>query len=204
MNLEDAQNGLIAVAHDAHARGWVPATSGNFSARLAGGDIAITVSGKDKGKLAPEDIVRMSSAGTAHGRLKPSAETLLHLQLYDRDTRINAVVHTHSVNATVASQSSSGRICFANLEILKAFSGIKTHATSIVIPIFENNQDIEVLAHEVERYMTTHGQGIAYLIAGHGLYTWGADINESMRHLEALEYLFDYDRLSHSGAAENE
>ena len=50
MNYLDAQRQLIDVARDAHARGWVPATSGNFSARLDDGDIAITVSGKDKGK----------------------------------------------------------------------------------------------------------------------------------------------------------
>lgn len=204
MNLPDARTRLVAVAHETHARGWVPATSGNFSARLANGDIAITVSGKDKGKLASGDVMRISVDGKAEGHLKPSAETRLHLQLYDRDIGINAVLHTHSVNSIVATRSGSGQIRFQDLEILKAFAGIETHAASITIPVFDNNQDIEALAGEVERHMTAHGQGIAYLIAGHGVYTWGADVDECMRHLEALEYLFDYDRLSQSGAAGNE
>jgi len=204
MNFVDAQLELIAVARNAHARGWVPATSGNFSARLGDGGIAITVSGRDKGRLSAIDIMRMSAEGTPEGQMKPSAEALLHLQLYRRDGEINAVLHTHSVNATIASQADSSGLRFHDLEILKAFSGIETHATSISIPIFKNSQDIKTLAEDVEHHMAAEGQGIGYLIAGHGLYTWGADLAECMRHLEALEFLFDYDRLKHSGAAANE
>ncbi len=200
MNFTDAQQLLVDVAHAAHARGWVPATSGNFSARLADGDIAITVSGKDKGKLSTEDIMRMTAKGTPKGPFKPSAEALLHSQLYNRDHEINAVLHTHSVNATIASANRSEALCFNDMEILKAFAGINTHTASIIIPVFDNTQDIERLADEVEQHMNQQGQGIAYLIAGHGLYTWGANIEECMRHLEALEFLFDYDRLSHASS----
>ena len=196
MNFADAQMGLVAVSYDAHAKGWVPATSGNFSARLANGEMAITVSGKDKGKLLPDDIMQIALDGTSKGTSRPSAETLLHSQLYKRDDNIGAVLHTHSLNATIASQSESNRLCFDQLEILKAFSGIESHKASITVPIFENRQDIAALADEVERHMCVDGQGVAYLIAGHGLYTWGADIDESMRHLEALEYLFEYNRLA--------
>ena len=44
--------------------------------------------------------------------------------------------------------------------------------------------------------MRAHGQGVGYLIAGHGIYTWGRDLTECLRHLEAIEYLFDYRRLN--------
>ncbi len=42
---------LIAAGRELYARGMVPATSGNFSARLSNGDILITVSGAHKGRL---------------------------------------------------------------------------------------------------------------------------------------------------------
>ena len=186
---------LAKVGRDLHARGWVPATSGNFSARLDDGEIAITASGKDKRSLSVEDIMCIGPDGAPKEDQKPSAETALHLQLYDRDPAINAVLHTHSVNATLVSTRSPGGLTFEGLEILKAFAGIGTHDATIHIPVFGNSQDIPALAHEVERYMTDNGQGVAYLIAGHGLYTWGTDIGECVRHLEALEYLFDYHRL---------
>ena len=50
---------LIEAGLFIHARGWAPATSGNFSARLSDGSIAITVSGKHKGELLAEDIMRV-------------------------------------------------------------------------------------------------------------------------------------------------
>jgi len=204
MDLVSAKLKLITVAHEAHARGWVPATSGNFSTRLADGDIAITVSGSNKGKLAVDDIMRLGADGSPRGSMQPSAETLLHVQLYHRDCAINAVLHTHSVNATIASQSHAERLHFEDLEILKAFTGIDTHIAAIEIPIFANNQNIGVLAEEVEEHMQARDQGLAYLIAGHGVYTWGADIEECSRHLEALEYLFEYHRLGGQGVVGNE
>ena len=142
--------------------------------------------------------MRIEADGTPKGPYKPSAEALLHSQLYHRDSDINAVLHTHSVNATVASLSHSEGLRFDGLEILKAFSGIDTHSASVDIPIFENTQHIDRLADAVEQHMNQHGQGVAYLIAGHGLYTWGANIEECLRHLEALEFLFNYDRLNHA------
>ena len=57
MKLKNAQKLLISVGQEMFSRGWVPATSGNFSIRLNNSDIAITASGKDKGKLSAKDII---------------------------------------------------------------------------------------------------------------------------------------------------
>ena len=201
MNLLTAKAELSRAGRDLHARGWVPATSGNFSLRLDNGDIAITASGKDKGELALNDVMRIGADGRPKEDRRPSAETALHTQLYQRDPSIHCVLHTHSVGATLASQRSPNGLEFRDLEILKAFAGIRTHSTSIRIPVFANSQDIPALAADVERHMADHGQGVAYLIAGHGVYTWGESVGECVRHLEALEYLFDYHRLSRTGQA---
>jgi len=198
MDIEKARQILVATGRDLHARGWVPATSGNFSLRLDDGSIAITSSGKDKGRLAAADVMRVSPDGRPLDDLRPSAETDLHLQLYRRDDAIRAVLHTHSVAATHVSMREPGGLSFRGLEILKAFPGIRTHEAELDIPVFPNSQDIGALAHDVETHMRHAGQGWAYLIAGHGLYTWGSNIESCMRHLEALEYLFEYHRLQSS------
>lgn len=196
MDLSNAKLQLSAISQKLYARGCVPATSGNFSVRLADGDIAITASGKDKSCLAPDDIMRIGADGEPQEDQRPSAETALHVQLYKRDQQIQAVLHTHSVGATIVSERSPRGLDFHDLEILKAFAGIDTHAASMRVPVFANNQDIPALAAQVEEHMAAQGQGVAYLIAGHGVYTWGSSIDECVRHLEALEYLFDYHRLS--------
>ncbi len=160
--------------------------------RLGESDLAITVSGTDKGNLDAADIMSIDLSGHSVSGKKSSAETSLHLQLYRRDPNIGAVLHTHSVNATVCSELVADELRFEGLELLKAFDGITSHEASLALPVFDNTQDIVSLAEQVERHMRTAGQGHGYLIRGHGLYTWGTTMSDCMRHLEALEYLLEY------------
>ena len=192
MEFRQACEALIAAGRELHSRGWVPATSGNFSARLEDGSVAITLSGRDKGSLSRGDIGRVDLDGQPLGDGQPSAETLLHAQLYGRDPEVGAVLHTHSLFASLASTYGGPTIRFENLEILKAFSGTTSHESVLLLPVFANSQDMAGLASEVEGHMQRHGQGYAYLIKGHGTYTWGATVTDCLRHLEALEFLLQY------------
>lgn len=184
-------NELIDAGRFIDQKGWVPATSGNFSARLSDGTIAITVSGKHKGQLQLDDIMRIDAQGQSLDGKKPSAETLLHTSLYQRYPDVRAVLHPHSINATLASRLFGDAIVLEDYELLKALCGIDTHETRTVIPIFANDQNIPRLAQQVENYLDRHEPIHAYIIAGHGFYTWGASVGEALRHLEALEFLFD-------------
>ncbi|WP_028295069.1 methylthioribulose 1-phosphate dehydratase [Oceanobacter kriegii] len=174
-------------------RDWSPATSSNYSVRLSDQCCALTSSGKHKGELTPEQILVVDWQGKPHTPGKPSAETLLHTQLYERDKNIGAVLHTHSHNAVVLSHIVKDDILvLEGWELLKAFAGQTTHECRMEIPVFDNDQDIERLSGLVEQRMQQHQQGHAYLIRGHGVYTWGRDLAECFRHLEALEHLFGY------------
>ncbi len=181
---------LIDAGKVIDSKGWVPATSGNFSARLSNGTIAMTVSGKHKGRLQRSDIMLTDAQGKPLDGKVPSAESLLHIQLYQRFLDIQYVLHPHSLNSTIISLKNKKKVLLKNYELLKAFSGITTHESSIIVPIFPNNQNMSQLADEVEVYMNTHDDIYAYLIAGHGLYTWGASMTESLSYLEALDFLF--------------
>ncbi len=182
---------LIAAGRFIDSKGWVPATSGNFSARLADGNIAITVSGRHKGQLQRSDIMLIDPHGQSLDGQKPSAETLLHTSLYQRYPDVQAILHPHSINATLAARLFKTEIILEDYELLKALAGIDTHETRISIPIFANDQNIPRLAAQVDTFLDQHGDMHAYIIAGHGLYTWGGSVAETLRHLEALEFLFD-------------
>jgi methylthioribulose-1-phosphate dehydratase len=173
------------------SKGWVPATSGNFSARLPDGTIAITTSGKHKGCLQVDDIMLIDADANALDGKKPSAETGLHTALYKRYPSIQAILHPHSINAILVSRLFGDGIILENYELLKAFRGISTHETQITMPIFANDQDIPRLSQVVDSYLDTVTDCYAYIIAGHGLYTWGESVPEALRHLEALDYLLD-------------
>lgn len=174
------------------AEGWSPATSSNYSARIDDRHLAITVSGKHKGRLKAGDIMVVDLAGKpVQSALKSSAETLLHCVLYDWREDIGAVLHTHSVAATVLSRALAGQneLILRDYELQKAFPGIETHEGELRIPIFENTQDIDALSAESLAYLKQHPQTPAYLIRGHGLYTWGATMADTLRHIEAMEFL---------------
>ncbi len=181
---------LIAAGKFIDSKGWVPATSGNFSARLPDGTIAITVSGKHKGRLQAEDIMRIDAEACSLDGKKPSAETLLHTYLYKRFPEVQSVLHPHPLNAVLVSKLFTQAIVLADYELLKAFAGIATHESQLVVPIFANDQNIPRLAAEVESYLDSHNDCQAYIIAGHGLYTWGRSVQETLYYLEALDFLF--------------
>jgi len=182
---------IIEAGHFLNQHGWVPATSSNFSARLDDGTIAITVSGFHKGHLTEEGVMCVNMRGEAvNTDLRPSAETHLHTMLYNRFSEVGAVLHSHSVAATTLSLVMGEQLLFEQYELLKAFNGVDTHDTRFVVPIFENDQDIPRLAACVEEYMDNHPPIHAFLVRGHGLYTWGTHMKEALRHIEALEFLF--------------
>ncbi|MDD2768486.1 MAG: methylthioribulose 1-phosphate dehydratase [Methylococcus sp.] len=188
---------LIEAGRFIDSRGWVPATSGNFSARLNDGRIAITVSGRHKGRLRPEDIMLVDAEGHPLDGKKPSAETVLHTGIYRRYPNAGAVLHPHSPAATLLSRLVSRVVILEDYELLKALAGIETHEARVAVPIFPNDQDIPRLALGVEEYIEMHGDILAYIIAGHGFYTWGKSVSDALRHLEALEFLFDLETRIH-------
>ncbi len=193
--LTNIQNGLadrlIAAGSLFHQRGWVPATGGNFSARLSDARMLITASGCHKGELSRAEFLEadMDGAPVASVR-KASYETLLHCQLYRMDPAIGSVLHTHSVANTVLSMQGV-HIELRGYELLKLLPGITTHDTSVMVPVFENDQDIPRLAAAVDAYLKREPTAPAYVIAGHGLYAWGADVAQARWRVEALEFMFE-------------
>ena len=183
---------IADTGRDLAALGWTPATSSNFSMRLDASHIAVTISGRDKGRLSGEDVMVVDlDGGAVATTARPSAETLLHTQIYRRFADANAVLHTHSRAQTVASRlfASRGVVRFEGWELQKAISGYTTHESTLDLPVFPNTQDMSELVREVDAWIDAGKPLSGYLIDGHGIYTWGRDMPETRRHLEAFEFL---------------
>ena len=183
---------IITNVRELSQAGWTPATSSNFSRRLDERHAAITVSGRDKGKLKEADIMVVDFDGNAVGSdHRPSAETLLHTQLYRRYPDVGCILHTHSPTQTIASRlfADAGHVRLEGYELLKAFSGNQTHEIAVEVPVFANTQDMPTLAAQVDALLDRQPLW-GYLIDGHGLYAWGRTMAEARRHLEAFEFLF--------------
>jgi methylthioribulose-1-phosphate dehydratase len=195
MGFDEAAAAVIQAGRAAAARGWVPATSGNFSVRLDGGRMLVTRSGRDKGRLTPADLAEVAINGPAPAGT--SAETPLHQALYRDDPAIGAIFHVHSPASMLIShlRAGDGVLELAGWELQKAFAGILTHDVTVTVPVFPNDQDTVALAGRVSAHLAAPrpaGQVAApgYLLAGHGIYAWGATPADAERHLDAFDALF--------------
>lgn len=186
---------VIDAGREAAARGWVPATSGNFSVRVDAAWIAITRSGTDKGHLT-SDHVLLQNIGQP---LAPgsSAEAELHRRLYTDSPDIGAVFHTHADHATVVGllHAADGEVVLTGWELQKALSGIRSHEAVVEVPVFANDQDVSALSERIASRLAAPSasgrvRAPGYVLAGHGLYAWGRSPAEAFRYLEALETLF--------------
>lgn len=191
VDVEVLKKELLSLSHDFYLRGWSLATSGNFSARIDQDNFIITASGKDKGSLTVNDFVLVNLHQPPPANA--SAETLLHATLYNLIEQTNCVLHTHSVSATFLSLKQP-EVILEGYEMLKALAGVTTHHHLEVIPVLPNSQDLSALSEEVLPMMKYHPNVHSFLIAGHGLYTWGESIFKARIQLEALEFMLECER----------
>lgn len=188
---------LIECGRDFHHRGWSLGTSSNYSVVLEKNPLKLlmTGSGFDKGQLQPDQFVMVDEQAQllSPGPLKPSAEALLHTVLAKHGA--GAVLHTHSVAGTVLSEHfvKDGGLRIAGYEMLKGLSGIQTHEAEAWIEIYPNTQDIASLATVIGQRLKDAANPLrhGFLMAGHGLYTWGESIAAARRQIEVLEFLFE-------------
>ncbi len=192
---EQISTELAHTGYGFYNQGWLYGTSGNLSAVLRREPLllAITGSGLDKGHMETEQIIHIDhDANVLLGKYRPSAETALHIAVID-ETGCGSVFHTHSVWSTLVSRKheKEGGIRIEGFEMLKGLDGVRTHEHTEWIPIFPNTQNMDALAMEVRNVLRKTPQIHGFLLSGHGLYTWGKDIQETKRHVEVMEFLIE-------------
>ena len=199
-----AGQGLAAEAARFAALGWMRGTSGNLSVVLCQVPLrlAVTSSGLDKGELSAADVVVVDAAGRAvglgeqdgvglgeqDGARRPSAEAALHARIAAL-TGAGAVVHVHTVASVAAGRRWPGGVELENLEMLKGIE-MPAEGTTVIVPVIANSQDMQELG---SRFEQARQPGVpAVVVAGHGLYAWGADLLAARHHTEVIEWLLEY------------
>ncbi len=186
---------LCAAARWCYARGWVPATSGNFSVcDRAAARMLISPSGLDKGIMTRDHLLEADLNGrTTDPAKKPSAETSLHAVIYRDRPEACAILHVHSIWNTLLSGrfAEQGYLPLGGYELLKGLAGVTTHEYEERVPILRNSQNYELLSAELDAALRQHPGAHGVLLSRHGLYTWGKSVADARRHLEALEFLFE-------------
>lgn len=200
--MEQMKKELAEVIRAYHQKGWSPATSTNYSFRMAERPEVIIVSrsGIDKSRFSEADFMEVDLEGKAlpaYEGIRPSAETLIHCKLYQLFPEMMSIVHSHSVYSVLQSMKNSNSVELSGYEVLKGFEGIKTHEITVQVPVFDNTQDMPAFAAVLDRQKNRLTVP-AFIMRQHGTYAWGKNLFEAKRHLETAEYLFEVDwKFSH-------
>lgn len=202
---------VCQLAVDLTNKGWLPATSGNLSVKVQDHPltIAVTRSGADKQNLQPEDVLHVDAQQQVlqDSPHKPSAETVVHTELY-ASVDCCAILHVHTMHNNLISEIDfqRGSVKLSQHELLKALNHWEVDA-SIEVPIVENFHDIPKLADAVKSAIRPEVPGV--LVRNHGIYVWGRTPAEAKRYLEAFEFLFEYEfkrrqfELQHTNLSDN-
>jgi len=192
MNREEAGALICELARSFYDLGWVSGTGGGICIR-AGDEIAIAPSGVQKERMAPDQMFSLALDGTIVSRpqdpaLRPSECTSLFLKAIQL-RGAGAVIHTHSLNAVLATLLFDAEFSVSHLEMIKGIEGM-SYGDRLVVPIIENTARECDLAESLEEAIRAYPQSHAVLVRRHGVYVWGSDWIRAKTHAECYDYLF--------------
>ncbi|GAV23796.1 class II aldolase/adducin family protein [Carboxydothermus pertinax] len=168
---------LLATAKAVILEGLVVSPWGNLSMRISKDSFLITPSGVDYNTMQPEDLVEISLAGEIRaGKLKPSSEYHLHLEIYRARDDIKAIVHTHSPYASAFAVTR--KPLPALVEDLAQIVGGDVEVSRYAPP------GSEILAKNA---VLALGKKFAVLLANHGVVGVGRDMEEALRAVRVVE-----------------
>lgn len=169
---------IIRVGHRLAAREMIAGADGNISVRLGPDRIMVTPTGRNKGLLAPQDMVIVDGdGGKVEGVLEPSSELAMHLFVYRSRPEIGACVHAHPPYATA----------FAVAGTALPFD-VLPEAVVTVGPIALTEfapPGTDAVAKSLEVFVNEHN---AFLLRNHGLLTIGRNLAEAGDRHETVEH----------------
>ncbi len=190
---------ICVIAKDFHQRGWMSGTAGNLSARQTNDAMWITASGKSKGNLTANDLLKLkiNNGEVIEHNLtmnSPSAETEIHQAIYQSFSTAKACFHIHSIDACLATRlhADETHLVLPDLEMIKGFE-IWEQSPKVLLPVFRNHLDVSQIAADIRRQFSQLQPDItALMIRDHGITVWGNSIEQTYNRVEILEFLLSF------------
>ena len=174
---------VVRICHLLYQQGFISASDGNVSARLAPGRLLITPSGLHKGFVEPEQLLVIDEAGAplgprtaANRRLRPTSELPMHLEAYHQRPDIGAVVHAHPTTTIALSIAGISLTDCLIPEAIVMLGIIPT--TEYATPSSTENQIA------IRHLIAYHD---VLVLQRHGSLTVGKDLMQAFMRLETLE-----------------
>jgi L-fuculose-phosphate aldolase len=174
------RNELIRVNSILTERGLIRSSDGNISVRLEDALLLITPSGVYKGGMSPDDLIVIDMDGKVHQArtgLRPTTETLMHLEVYRQRPDINAVIHAHPPFSTALTIAGKPFPVEYIPEVLVGLGDIPTAAYA--------TPGTQGLADSIHELIRSHD---CILLSHHGSLNAGGNLEEALIALERMEH----------------
>ena len=183
---------ICDLARQFYDLGWVTGTGGGICIR-DGDHVLIAPSGVQKERMTPDQMFALSLDGEVVSRpddpaLRPSECSALFLKAVVL-RGAGAVIHSHSMNAMMATLLFQTEFAVSHLEMMKGIRGTK-YSDRLVVPIVGNTESECDLAGALGASILAYPQTQAVLVRRHGVYVWGRDWIEAKTQAECYDYLF--------------
>lgn len=170
---------VVDTAQDLTHKGYLMATGGNLSVRIAGQNaFAVTPSNFDYLKMTAGDIIVLDFDLTViEGQLKPSVESGMHAAVYQARPDVNAIIHTHQVYASALT------LIKAPIPALFDEQARFLGRSVEIIPYAPSGTGM--LKTTVAKHVKNHNN--AFMMQNHGALVFGHDMERAVHNVEILE-----------------
>ena len=174
---DEIRAALLATAKELLRTGLVEGTSGNLSARLPDGNVALTPSSLSYEQMQLEDLVVVDLDGNLlEGERGPTTEMALHLACLRKYPELGGVIHSHAMFATMFAITHQPIPCV--IEEFDVFVGGDVPVANYQVT------GSDELGEEVASWLADRG---AVLMANHGLLTVGKTPEKAMQVAHLVE-----------------
>ena len=193
---------IPALCRQFYHLGWCTGTGGGIALRLDG-TIYMAPSGVQKERIKPEDIYELDLDGQVlkapdNPNLKLTECAPLFFNAF-RQRGAGAVLHSHSLDALMATVHNEDYFRVSHVEMIKGLRGYGYYDT-VEIPIIDNTARECELTESLSAAIDANPQADAVLVRRHGIYVWGQTWQQAKTQAECFDYLFRFaDRMALHG-----
>ncbi len=144
--------------------------------------------GEDKCKLSNIVEVKIHNFKSQnHYKIKPSVDTIIHIELYRHLKNVGCIIHSHSEFSTILSQANIEPKCFGTTHA-DYFNGPIPISTKIV-KVDNEKYEFQVAKSIIQRLKKYKENVPGILLRDHGVFAWGKNEAEAIHNLIAIEYI---------------
>ena len=190
----EVRRDIVEAGRRMYMLGYVAANDGNISARISETEFLCTPTGVSKGFMSVDDIIKVDiDCNKLSGKLSPSSEMKMHLEVYKNRPDVFSVCHAHPPTAT--------GFAVAGIPLDRnVLPEVVITLGDIPIAEYGTPSTMEIPA-SIRPYLQTHD---AYLLANHGALTVGPDVFSAFYKMETLEHFAKISMVARNLGNENE